>query len=122
MVTAVTSLGRNGLADWLIQRASAVVMAVYTLTIVGYLLMHPDPGFALWSQLFSHLWMRVFTLLVILSVVAHGWIGLWVVLTDYMTERLIGASALLIRTAVMGLYALVSITVLVWGVEIVWGF
>ena len=29
MVTSVTSLGRNGLYDWLIQRVSAVIIGVY---------------------------------------------------------------------------------------------
>ena len=121
MVTAVTSFGRSGLSDWLIQRASAVALAAYTLFIVIYLLMNPDLTYAQWAELFSHLWVRVFTLLVLLSIVAHGWIGLWVVLTDYVTDRLIGGSALAIRTVAMGTYALVSLTFLVWGIEIIWG-
>ena len=72
MVTAVTSFGRSGLSDWLIQRASAVALAAYTLFIVIYLLMNPDLTYAQWAELFSHLWVRVFTLLVLLSIVAHA--------------------------------------------------
>ena len=37
MVTSVTSLGRNGLYDWLIQRVSAVVIAVYVIGMLGFL-------------------------------------------------------------------------------------
>jgi len=122
MVTAVTSLGRSGLSDWLIQRATAVILAAYTLFIVVYLLMNPELTYAQWAELFSQLWVRVFTLLVLLSIVAHGWIGLWVVLTDYVTTRLIGSGATMLRTGAMGLYALVSLTFLVWGIEIIWGF
>ena len=31
MVNSVTNLGRSGVYDWVIQRLSAVIMAVYTL-------------------------------------------------------------------------------------------
>jgi succinate dehydrogenase / fumarate reductase membrane anchor subunit len=33
---------------------------------------------------------RVFTLLACLPLAAHAWIGIWAVLTDYVTERLMG--------------------------------
>lgn len=121
MVTTVTSFGRSGLADWLIQRVSAVVLAAYTFFIVFWLVFNPDVTYAQWSQLFSHMWMRVFTLILLLSLVAHGWIGLWVVLTDYVTARFMGGSAVVLRMLAMGFYALVSLIVLVWGIEIIWG-
>ena len=38
MVTNVTSLTRSGLADFLVQRISAVVLALYTLCVFGFLL------------------------------------------------------------------------------------
>ena len=34
MVTQVTNLGRSGLYDWLMQRASAVVLLAYTVFLV----------------------------------------------------------------------------------------
>ncbi|TVZ39537.1 succinate dehydrogenase / fumarate reductase membrane anchor subunit [Alteromonadaceae bacterium 2753L.S.0a.02] len=122
MVTAVTSWGRSGLYDWLIQRFSAVVLAVYTLIIVGFLVSHPGLSYEQWSGLYSHLWMRVLSLLVLICTIAHGWIGLWGVLTDYITTRMIGDSALMLRMLALLIYALISITFLVWGVEILWGF
>jgi len=121
MVTAVTSWGRSGLYDWLIQRVSAVVLAVYALFLVGFLVLHPDLTYQEWSGLFDQLWMRVFSLLVLVSSVAHGWIGLWSVLTDYITTRMIGNSALGLRMLALLLYALVCITILIWGIEILWG-
>lgn len=122
MVTAVTSWGRSGLYDWLIQRFSALVLASYTLVVVGFLLTHPDLSYETWSGLYSHLWMRVYSLLVVGSTIAHGWIGLWGVLTDYVTTRMIGSSALMLRMLALLIYALTSITFMVWGVEILWGF
>ena len=122
MVTAVTSLGRSGLADWVIQRLSAVVLAAYTLFIVAYLLVNPDLSYEQWSALYSTLWMRVFSLLTLLSIASHAWIGLWCVLTDYVTTRMMGTSALYIRIVVLTIYALITLSYLVWGVEILWGF
>ena len=121
MVTAVTSLGRSGLSDWLIQRFSAIVMAAYTIVVVAFLLMNPGLTYQDWSALFDQLWMRSFTLLVIVSIAAHGWIGLWGVLTDYVTNRMMGSKATAIRIVILLIYALVNVTFLVWGVEILWG-
>ncbi|PCK03458.1 MAG: succinate dehydrogenase, hydrophobic membrane anchor protein [Alteromonadaceae bacterium] len=121
MVTSVTSFGRNGLSDWLIQRFSAVVLATYTAFIVIYLVAHPGLTYQEWSGLHSQLWMRIFTLIVLLSNVAHGWIGLWGVLTDYATDRLMGAIALPIRMFSMALYLLVALAFIIWGVQILWG-
>lgn len=122
MVTAVTNLGRSGLSDWIIQRASAVVLAAYTFFIVVYLVVNPGIGYEQWSGLYSQLWMRIFSLLVLLSIAAHGWIGLWGVLTDYVTSRMMGDKALTMRVIALSLYGLVTVSYLVWGVEILWGF
>lgn len=122
MVTNITSLGRNGLADWLIQRATAVILTAYTFFLVGFIVTTPELDFATWHQLFDQLWMRIFSFLALLSIAAHSWIGLWAVLTDYVTSYLMGSKALSIRMAALGLYALVTVSYLVWGIEILWGF
>ena len=121
MVTAVTSFGRSGLYDWMIQRVSAVVMAAYTIFLVAFILLTPDLDYGTWKALYSTLWMRVFSLMTLLSIAAHAWIGLWTVLTDYLTNRLMGAKATMLRVLTqMGLGA-VTVTYLVWGIEILWG-
>jgi succinate dehydrogenase / fumarate reductase, membrane anchor subunit len=122
MVTTVASLGRSGLADWLIQRASAVVLAAYTIFITGFIATQPTMDFVAWSNLFDQLWMRIFTFLALLSVAAHGWIGLWGVLTDYVTQRMMGCKALPLRMGILGTYLVVTLAYLVWGFEILWGF
>ncbi len=118
---AATSFSRNGLSDWILQRFSAVVLGAYTIFIVAYLVMNPDLTFDQWSSLFSNFWVRLSSLLVIVSTVAHGWIGLWGVLTDYVTTRMMGGKALFLRIVVLSTYALVSAAFLIWGVEILWG-
>jgi len=122
MVTAVTSFGRSGLYDWLLQRVSAVMLAAYTLFVAGFIILTPDLTFAVWSDLYSTLCMRVFSLAALLSIAAHAWIGLWAVITDYLTNRMMGAKATVLRLVAQGVLGLVTMTYTVWGIEILWGF
>lgn len=121
MVTAVTSFGRSGLYDWLIQRVGAVVLTAYTIFLVVYIALNPDLDFAQWSALFNQLWMRIFSLLALISFITHAWIGLWSVLTDYLTNRLLGAKATVLRVVAQMVLGVAAVTYLVWGVEILWG-
>ncbi len=122
MVTSVTSFGRSGLYDWLIQRVGAVVMAAYVIFLAVYIALNPDLTYEQWSALFGQLWVRVFSFVTLLSLISHAWIGLWAVLTDYLTERLMGSKATVLRIFAQMVLGGVAITYLVWGIEILWGF
>ncbi len=122
MVTAVTSFGRSGLYDWMIQRVSGVAMAAYVIFLVGFILTTPDVGYAEWKELYSSLGMRVFSLVTLLSLAAHAWIGLWAVLTDYLTNRMMGSKATVLRVLAQMALGVVTVTYVVWGIEILWGF
>jgi len=121
MVTSVTSFGRSGLYDWLIQRVGGVVMAAYLIFIVAYLALNPDLTYEQWQTLFGQLWVRVFSFLTLVSFIAHAWIGLWAVLTDYLTVRLMGDKATVLRIIAQVVLGGVSVTYLIWGIEIIWG-
>ena len=84
MVTNVTSLTGNGLKDWVIQRATAVYFAVYSLYLFGFLLWHPNMPYAEWSLLFHGFGFRIASLLALLLLSLHTWIGVWTVTTDYI--------------------------------------
>lgn len=121
MVTPVTSLTRSGVSDWLVQRVSAIVLTAYTLFLVGYLVINPELTHEQWAGLFGQLWMRIFSLLALVSFISHAWIGLWAVITDYMTDRLLGSKGTISRLIVQAILAVVAVTYLVWGIEILWG-
>ena len=53
MVTAVTSLGRSGLSDWVMQRVTALVLLSYTLFITGVIFFGPTLSYAEWKALFT---------------------------------------------------------------------
>lgn len=114
MVGSVTSLTRSGLRDWLIQRITAVVLALYALFLLAFILCHQVLTYADWQALFANGFMRVFTFLALLSVVYHTWVGLWTVLTDY-----IKCSSL--RLTLQVIVVIVLLGYLVWGVSSVWG-
>ena len=114
MVTSVTNLGKNGVSDWLMQRLSAVVLAAYTVFIIGYLLLNPGLTYVQWSGLFDLTWVRIFSLLSLLSLGAHAWVGLWTVSTDYIKPT--GLRLLFQSVVVTALFVYV-----VWGIQILWG-
>jgi succinate dehydrogenase / fumarate reductase membrane anchor subunit len=119
-VTPVASLGRSGLQDWIVQRVSALVLAVYFLFILGYLIAHPDLTYVQWAGLHGMMIMKVFNTLSLLLLLAHVWIGVWGVLTDYVTPRIWGHGADLARSILLFLVIAVICVVAVFGIGIFW--
>lgn len=120
MVMTATSLGRNGVQDWLIQRISAVVLLLYVLFLTVYIAQADELTFIQWRGLFGQTWMRVFTLAALVSLLAHAWIGLWTITTDYLTRMALGAAAAPIRLFAQLLILLVLICYFAWCVQILW--
>ena len=114
MVTAVTSFGRSGLSDWLVQRVSAVILGDYRLFMVAYLLLNPDIEFAQWQALFNNTSMRIFSLMALLSLGAHCWIGLWSISTDYLKHFALRFVFQMVVGLLMFIYT-------IWGVQLLWG-
>jgi succinate dehydrogenase / fumarate reductase membrane anchor subunit len=121
MVTNVTSFGRSGLADWMVQRVSAVILAAYTLFLLGYVVLSPGMGYAEWQALFSNNAMRIFSLLTLVALCAHAWVGIWTISTDYLTPMALGKSATAVRFIFQAACGVAIFVFLVWGVQILWG-
>lgn len=121
MVTTVTNLGRSGLYDWLVQRVSGVIMLGYFLCIASFMISNPDVSYAEWHAFFQNTAMQVFGIAALFSLAMHAWIGLWCVLTDYVTPRMMGARANLLRGILTAACAVTLFTYLVWGIQIIWG-
>ena len=122
MVTSVTNLSRSGLYDWMAQRVSAVLLAAYTLFLLGYFLVNPDLTYEQWAGLFSQTWMRIFSLLTLVALAVHAWVGMWTISTDYLTPISLGKSATIVRFLFQVACGLLSFVLFVWGVQILWGF
>jgi len=114
MVNRVIVGAHYGLRDWLIQRITAVVMAVYSVALAGYLLLQPYLNYDVWTGLFSGQPMRAFTLLFLLSVFYHAWIGIRDIVMDYVKPAGV-------RLVIHVLVILVALLYTIWAVQILWG-
>jgi succinate dehydrogenase / fumarate reductase membrane anchor subunit len=84
MVKSVLSVNHQGLREWVIQRTSAIIMAVYSIGLMTYIVMNPELSFAEWHGFFAETWVKVATLLFVLALCFHAWIGMWTIFTDYV--------------------------------------
>ena len=73
-----------GLRDWLAQRITAVLMALFTLAVVVQVLLPGEMGYDKWAGIFSRQWMKVLTFVVIVSLLYHVWVGMRDVWMDYV--------------------------------------
>lgn len=121
MVTNVTNLGRSGLFDWVVQRFSAIILATYSLFMLAIFVMNPDMDFEKWGSIFDNNAMRLFSLITLLALCAHAWIGMWTISTDYMTSLQLGKSATFFRIMFQAGCVLLIAVYLLWGIQIFWG-
>jgi len=113
MVKSVTSLGRSGLHDWMIQRVSAVVLAAYVVYLSVFIFSTVDLQFSVWHDLFSQTAFKIFSFIAIASLCFHAWIGLWIISTDYLNSL---AIRMIFQVAVI----LSCCAFLLWGAQILW--
>ncbi len=74
-----------GMRDWLSQRVTAIVMAIFTLLVLAQLIFSKGPiGYELWAGIFSPQWMKSLTFVVIASMLYHVWVGMRNVFMDYV--------------------------------------
>jgi succinate dehydrogenase / fumarate reductase, membrane anchor subunit len=113
MLQAATSLGRSGLQDWIIQRASAFVLTFYVFFMFGFFIVNAPVDYAKWIALFANPWAKMLHLFVLLSLISHAWIGFWTISTDYIKLANL-------RLTIQGMVATGLFFLLVWGVVIIW--
>lgn len=113
MVKRIVVGAHYGLRDWVVQRVTAVVMAVYTLLLVAIMLTPPSFQFAEWKALFANQWIRIATLLFLLSLYLHAWVGVRDILMDYIQPTGVRLAAQILVILALLYYA-------VWSVQILW--
>jgi succinate dehydrogenase / fumarate reductase membrane anchor subunit len=114
MVNRIVSGAHYGLRDWLVQRVTAVVMAVYAVFMVAHLLLQPSFGYDTWIELFSSNIVRTFSLLFLLSLFYHAWVGVRDIVMDYVKPASI-------RLLIHVLVILALVLYVIWSVQILWG-
>jgi succinate dehydrogenase / fumarate reductase membrane anchor subunit len=103
-----------GLRDWLAQRVTAVVMLVYTMLVLMALLMLPKFDYWSWKALWQLPLMRYATVLFIVALLFHAWIGVRNIFMDYIKDA--GVRLTLYVVVILALIAYGA-----WAVQILWG-
>jgi len=113
MVKRIVVGAHYGLRDWLVQRVTGAVMAVYAVLFVLLLIASRPAGYSEWHALFASQAMRAATLLFFLCLCLHAWIGMRDILMDYVQP----VSA---RLTLEVLVILALATWAIWAVQILW--
>ena len=102
-----------GMRDWLSQRVTATLMALFTVLLLVQLLLPGPLNYERWAGIFAAQWMKVLTFVVIVSLLWHAWVGVRDILMDYIKP--VGARLVL---QVATLVWLVGCTG--WAVQVLW--
>jgi succinate dehydrogenase / fumarate reductase membrane anchor subunit len=103
-----------GLKDWLAQRVTAVVMALYTLILLVCLFMGKRFNYEGWAGLFAQQWFKIATFVTFLTLFYHAWVGMRDILMDYVTKSV--ALRLVLQVATL----LWLIGCAGWAAQILW--
>ena len=84
MINRIVVGAHYGLKDWIIQRATAVIMAVYSVIMAVVLLLVRPSGFEAWQGVFANGPIKFLTFLFFVSLFYHAWIGVRDIWMDYI--------------------------------------
>ena len=73
-----------GLRDWMAQRVTAVLMALFTIVLLAQVIFGGPLGYDSWAGIFSSQWMKTLTFVVILAMLYHVWVGVREIFMDYI--------------------------------------
>lgn len=106
----------RGLDMWLLQRASAIYMALFLPVFLICVLCAAPLDFVAWHGLFRPMVMKVASLLFVAAMLVHAWIGLREIFIDYLHCT----RCTLLRLALYFAFAVLYLAFLVWTVDILW--
>ena len=115
MVTRREAVGAHyGLKDWLLQRLTAVLMAAYTLFVLGIALWNGGFDYTLWRALFANGAWKLASFLFMAALLFHAWVGVRDIYMDYIKP--VG-----VRLALQFVSVVVLLGYLGWTRQILWG-
>ncbi len=103
-----------GLRDWLSQRVTAALMALFTLLVLAQVMFTRGPiGYEKWAGIFASQWMKLLTFVVIAALLYHVWVGMRDVLMDYVKP--VGARLALQMFTIVWLVGCTG-----WAIQVLW--
>jgi len=113
MVNRVVTGAHYGLGDWLAQRITGLMMAIYSVVLLAYFVSQPAVTYPSWKALFERGWMRVATLLFAVCLAWHAWVGMRDILMDYVQPTGLRLSLEIFTLVTLAAY-------LGWTVQVLW--
>jgi succinate dehydrogenase / fumarate reductase membrane anchor subunit len=113
MVKRLVVGAHYGLKDWLAQRVTAAVMAIYALLVGFAVLVHGPFDYEAWRAFATQGWMRITTFMFVIALGYHAWIGVRDIVMDYVKP----AGGRLVLHAVV---AVLLIGYIGWAVQVLW--
>ena len=113
MVKRVLVGAHYGIKDWIIQRATAVLMALYTLLFFVVLLSVRPQSFGAWRGIFANGFMKFATFIFFVSLFYHVWIGVRDIWMDYIKPDGLRLLLMVITAALLVGYT-------GWAMQILW--
>jgi succinate dehydrogenase / fumarate reductase, membrane anchor subunit len=102
-----------GFKDWLAQRATAIIMAVYTVVLLAALLLSDGVSYDKWARLFAFMPMKLLTLVVFIAFAYHAWVGMRDIWMDYVKPVVL---RLVLQVAtILWLVAMTG-----WAIQVLW--
>jgi succinate dehydrogenase / fumarate reductase membrane anchor subunit len=102
-----------GAGNFLLQRLTALVLAVYCLLLAARIAFAWPLDYVAWASIFVPLWMKVVTLVALAALLCHAWIGVRDIWMDYVKP-------VWVRLTLQTLTALWLLACAVWSVQILW--
>jgi succinate dehydrogenase / fumarate reductase membrane anchor subunit len=103
-----------GLRDWLAQRVTAALMALFTLLLLAQVIFSKGPiGYDKWAGIFSSQWMKALTFTIIIALAYHVWVGMRDIWMDYIKP--VGLRLALQVFTMVWLLACAG-----WGIQVLW--
>jgi len=102
-----------GFRDWLAQRITAIVMAVFTVVLLVAFLTGQNFSYEGWAGLFARQWFKLFALVTFLGLFYHAWVGIRDIWMDYVKNA--GVRLFLMLATIFWLLACAA-----WTVQILW--
>ncbi|MCK5387146.1 MAG: succinate dehydrogenase, hydrophobic membrane anchor protein [Gammaproteobacteria bacterium] len=110
------SFQAQGMRAWLLQRLTAIYIAVYSLSLTIWIVTNFPVNYSSWYSVFSHPIMLIATVIFYLSLFIHAWVGMRDILVDYAkpsSVRFILLTALALFLTVMTTWLLLIVISLV---------
>lgn len=110
------SFQAQGMRAWLLQRLTAIYIAIFSLSLLVWIILNPPLNFNSWIGLFTHPVMLITTVIFYLSLFVHAWVGVRDILVDYAkpsSVRFVLLTILALFLTVMAVWLLVIVISLV---------